>query len=127
MRAKFEIVTCKSSHVKFVELELSPKDAGRDGGDLAVEYTGFVLECGGLNNRKCGGCYDFAYRVKFAGWLEPTGECVTVEFNGHLVHVNYVDFCSLLGSAEDSMYQSGADDSDWAVWNDLNDLVASDD
>lgn len=69
MKATFEIVTCTSGHVDFVDFDVPAEFTDWDDFDLCIEFVGEVLSAAGLTNYKCDGCYDSAYRVKFVGWV----------------------------------------------------------
>ena len=68
--AKFQIVTCCGDHVKYVDVDIRAEDVDCDVNDFKYEYTFEALCIANITNYVCESCYNQAYRVEFAEWVE---------------------------------------------------------
>ena len=69
MLAEFNIVTCCGDFVKTVTIPVDAECVDWDAWNIGKKYEVDVLCAGGRTNYQCQGCYDWAFRVEFVGWV----------------------------------------------------------
>ena len=61
---KFRITDCCGDYIDSIELPVEPPGYdGCDAIDYGYDYAGQVLSAVGIENYRCDGCYDSAYKV----------------------------------------------------------------